>query len=37
MNESRRLKLSGVRLKEDATLGLAGEPVNNSKLIGDRG
>jgi ethanolamine ammonia-lyase small subunit len=36
MNESRRLKLSGVRLKEDATPSLGGDSVNHSKLFGDR-
>jgi ethanolamine ammonia-lyase small subunit len=36
MNESRRLKLSGVRLKEDAgVLGLAGESVIHPKLTCD--
>jgi ethanolamine ammonia-lyase small subunit len=33
MNESRRLKLSGVRLKENASL--IGDPVVNTKLAGD--
>jgi ethanolamine ammonia-lyase small subunit len=36
MNESRRLKLSGVRLKEDAAPSLGGDPVTYSKLFGDR-
>jgi len=36
MNESRRLKLSGVRLKEDArVLDSGGEPVIHPKVIGD--
>jgi ethanolamine ammonia-lyase small subunit len=33
MNESRRLKLSGVRLKEDA--GLIGDSMSNAKLVSD--
>jgi ethanolamine ammonia-lyase small subunit len=33
MNESRRLKLSGVRLKEDAAL--VGGPVIDAKIVGD--
>jgi len=36
MNESRRLKLSGVRLKEHAALSLGGDSVTHSKLFGDR-
>ena len=36
MNESRRMKLSGVRLKEDAAPSLGGEAVTHSKLFGDR-
>ncbi len=36
MNESRRLKLSGVRLKEDAAPSLGGDSVAHSKLLGDR-
>jgi len=36
MNESRRLKLSGVRLKEDAGAPGLGEGVIHSKLIGER-
>ena len=36
MNEARRLKLSGVRLKEDAALSLGGDSVTHSKLLGDR-
>jgi ethanolamine ammonia-lyase small subunit len=36
MNESRRLKLSGVRLKEDAAPGLRGDSVTHTKLFGDR-
>ena len=36
MNESRRLKLSGVRLKEDAAPSLGGDSVTHSKLFGDR-
>ncbi len=36
MNESRRLKLSGVRLKEDAAPSLSGDSVTYSKLFGDR-
>jgi len=37
MNESRRLKLSGVGLKEDArALGSGGKPVIHPKVIGDR-
>ena len=37
MNESRRLKLSGVRLKEDAARSLSGgESVTHSQLFGDR-
>jgi hypothetical protein len=34
MNESRRLKLSGVRLKEGA--GLMGDSIVNRKLIRQR-
>ena len=34
MNESRRLKLSGVRLKEAA--GLMGDSMPNAKLVSDR-
>lgn len=34
MNESRRLKLSGVRLKEAAAL--VGDPVSNAQFIGER-
>lgn len=33
MNEARRLKLSGVRLREDA--GLVGESIFNAKIVGD--
>jgi ethanolamine ammonia-lyase small subunit len=33
MNESRRLRLSGVRLKEDA--GLMGDSMSNAKLVSD--
>jgi ethanolamine ammonia-lyase small subunit len=33
MNEARRLKLSGVRLKEDAAL--MGESILNAKIVGD--
>jgi len=36
MNESRRLKLSGVRLKESAAPSLGGDSVTHSKLFGDR-
>jgi ethanolamine ammonia-lyase small subunit len=36
MNESRRLKLSGIRLKEDAARSLGGDSVTHSKLFGDR-
>jgi ethanolamine ammonia-lyase small subunit len=36
MNESRRMKLSGVRLKEDAAPSLGGDSVTHSKLLGDR-
>jgi ethanolamine ammonia-lyase small subunit len=36
MNESRRLKLSGVRLKEDAAPSLGGDSVTHSKLFGNR-
>jgi ethanolamine ammonia-lyase small subunit len=36
MNESRRLKLSRVRLKEDAAPNLGWEPVIHSKLFGNR-
>jgi ethanolamine ammonia-lyase small subunit len=36
MNEARRLKLSGVRLKEDAAPSLGGHSVTHSKLLGDR-
>jgi ethanolamine ammonia-lyase small subunit len=36
MNESRRLKLSGVRLKEDAAPSLDGDSVTHSKLFGHR-
>jgi ethanolamine ammonia-lyase small subunit len=36
MNESRRLKLSGVRLKEEASPSLGGDSVTDSKLFGDR-
>jgi ethanolamine ammonia-lyase small subunit len=36
MNESRRLKLSGVRLKEDAAPSLGGHSVTHAKLFGDR-
>jgi ethanolamine ammonia-lyase small subunit len=35
MNESRRLKLSGVRLKEAAAPSLGGESVTHSKLFGN--
>jgi ethanolamine ammonia-lyase small subunit len=34
MNESRRLKLSGVRLKEDA--GLIGDSMSHAKLVSER-
>jgi len=36
MNESRRLRLSGVQLKEDAAPSLGGNPVTHSELFGDR-
>jgi ethanolamine ammonia-lyase small subunit len=36
MNESRWLKLSGFRLKEDAAPGLGGDSVTHAKLFGDR-
>lgn len=36
MNESSRLKLSGVQLKEDAAPRLGGDSVTHSKLFGDR-
>jgi ethanolamine ammonia-lyase small subunit len=36
MNESRRLKLSGVQLKEAAAPSLGGDSVTHSKLFGDR-
>jgi ethanolamine ammonia-lyase small subunit len=36
MNESRRLKLSGIRLKEDAGPSLGGGSVTHSKLFSDR-
>ena len=36
MNESRRLKLSGVRLKENAVPSLGGDSVTHAKLFGDR-
>jgi ethanolamine ammonia-lyase small subunit len=36
MNESRRLKLSGVRLKENAAPSLGGDSVTHAKLLGDR-
>jgi ethanolamine ammonia-lyase small subunit len=36
MNEARRLKLSGVRLKEDAPPSLGGDLVAHAKLFGNR-
>jgi ethanolamine ammonia-lyase small subunit len=36
MNESRRLKLSGVQLKEAAAPSLGGDSVTHPKLFGDR-
>jgi ethanolamine ammonia-lyase small subunit len=36
MNEARRMKLSGVRLKEAAAPSLGGDTVTDSKLVGDR-
>ncbi len=36
MNESRRLKLSGVRLKENAAPSLGGDSVTHSQVFGDR-